>query len=211
MPNALIWGASSGMGQALVQQLHDTGWTVFAVARDTSKIPNTADYSYEFDAGSPDSIAQACLLVAQQVDGVIDLMVYFAGSVVYDKLATMGHAGWTATLDSNLNGAFVCAKESLHLMDKGGHMMFIGAYIDHIRLPKMGAYAVAKAALAELVTMLRKEHRRMHFTLIRPGAVDTAFWEQVSFKKPADAKAADAIAQAIITQYESGSGDDVNL
>ena len=152
MPSALIWGASSGMGQALVNLLSEQGWTVHAVARDTSKIPDTADYSYEFNTDSPDSVARTCLLVSQQLDDPIDLTVYFAGSLAYDKLSTMGYDGWMSTLNSNLNGAFLCATESLHLMEKGGHLMFIGAYIDHIRLPKMGAYAVAKAGLAELVT-----------------------------------------------------------
>ncbi len=211
MPNALIWGASSGMGQALVNQLSDAGWTTYAVARDTSKIPSTADYTYEFDADSPDSISQACFLVSQQVDGVVDLTVYFSGNLAYDKLDAIGYDGWMATMNSNLNGAFLCATESLHLMEKGGHLMFIGAYIDHIRLPKMGAYAVAKAALAELVTMLRKENRRMNISIIRPGAVDTPFWEQVSFKKPDDAKSPDVIAQTIIQHYDSNKGDDINL
>lgn len=211
MPNALIWGASSGMGQALVKQLSNAGWTVYAVARHTAKIPDTADYTYEFDADSPDSIAQACMLVAQQVDGAIDLTVYFSGSLAYDKLDAMGYDGWIATLNSNLNGAFLCATESLPLMENGGHLMFIGAYIDHIRLPKMGAYAVAKAGLAELVNMLRKENRRMHISIIRPGAVDTPFWEQVSFSKPDDAKSPDVIAEKIIAQVEAGEGDDINL
>lgn len=211
MPNALIWGASSGMGQALKNQLSELGWVIHAAARNTSKITGNADYTYEFDTDSPESIAQVCLLVAQQLDGVVDLMVYFSGSVAYDKLNAMGYKGWMATLNSNLTGAFLCATESLHLMAKGGHLMFIGAYIDHIRLPKMGAYAVAKAGLAELVTMLRKENRRMNFSIIRPGAVDTDFWEQVSFKKPDDAKSPDVVAEKIITQYNIGTGEDINL
>jgi len=211
MPSALIWGASSGMGQALVQHLSDNDWTIHAAARDTLKIPDTVDYTYEFDADSPDSVAQTCLLVSQQAEGIIDLTVYFAGSLAYDKLDAMGYDGWMATLNSNLNGAFLCATESLPLMEKGGHLMFIGAYIDHIRLPKMGAYAVAKAGLDELVTMLRKEHRRMNISIIRPGAVDTPFWEQVSFKKPDDAKSPEVIAGKILDQYNAGEGDDINL
>lgn len=211
MPNALLWGASSGMGQALVQFLKDEGWTIHAVARDTSKIPDVADFQYEFDARSPDSIAQTCLLVSQQAEASIDLMVYFAGTVVYEKLDKMGYEGWMQTLNSNVNGAFLCAIESLNLMEKGGHLMFIGAYIDHIRLPKMGAYAIAKAALAELVNALRKENRRMNISIIRPGAVDTPFWNNVSFKMPDDAKSPDVIAKAIYEQYQSGEGGDVNL
>ena len=66
--------------------------------------------------------------------------------------------------------------------------VFIGAYIDHLILPKMGAYAVAKAAIEPLVAVLRKENPKLRFTIVRPGAVDTDLWNNAPFKKPASAK-----------------------
>ncbi len=39
MPDALIWGASGGMGRALTEKLISRSWRVFAAARDTSGLP----------------------------------------------------------------------------------------------------------------------------------------------------------------------------
>lgn len=210
MPSALIWGASGGIGRALVQELNENGWAVYAAARRTENIPDEAEATFEFDARDAASFEQTAMLVAQQA-GQVDLVVYAAGDIAYEKLDSMDYAAWTATLDSNLNGAFLAAHESLPLMDQGTHMMFIGAYLDHIRLPKMGAYAVAKAGLAELVTLLAKENRRKHFTLVRPGAVDTAFYEQVSFSTPKNAKAPAVVAKAMREHYEAGQSGELNL
>ena len=197
MPNALIWGASGGMGQALVQQLKDNGWQVFAAARNSFKVPDVADGIFEFNAADEFTFQQVMRLVGQEVEQ-LDLVVYTAGGLAYEKLDRMETDGWQATMDSNLNGAFYAANNSLPLMPKGTHMVFIGIYASHIRLPKMGAYAVAKAGLDELVTLLAKENRRHNFTIVRPGAVDTDFWEQVAFSKPDDIKSPDVVATAII-------------
>lgn len=209
MPSALIWGASGGMGQALVRMLSAEGWQVFAAARSTERIPDEAEQAYEFEAASEATFQQTMMFVGQEIEE-LDLIAYVAGGLTYEKLDRMDMSGWQATIDSNLTGAYLAAHHGLPLLRKGGHMVFIGAYIDHIRLPKMGAYAVAKAGLEELVNLLARENRRQNFTLVRPGAVDTDFWEQVSFSKPNDAKTPDVVAQAIIERYkrdEAGSLD----
>jgi 3-oxoacyl-[acyl-carrier protein] reductase len=210
MPNALIWGASGGIGSALVQTLKSHDWQVVAVARHTEHVPDTVDHTYEFNAEDEHSFQQVTMFAAQEVSE-FDLVAYAVGDLTYEKLDRMAYDGWQATINSNLNGAFLAAHHSLPLLKKGGHMFFIGAYIDHVRLPKMGAYAVAKAGLEELVNLLAKENRRKNFTLVRPGAVDTNFWEQVSFSKPDDAKAPTVVAQAIIDHYQSEADGALDL
>lgn len=210
MPEALIWGASGGIGSALVDLLLERDWQVYAAARTVSHIPDGVEASYEFDARSPETIEQTGMFVAQQSDG-IDLMVYAAGDLVFDKLDGVDVSGWHATIDSNLTGAFYTARVTLPLLKPGGHMVFIGAYPDHVQIPKMGPYAVAKAGLDSLVAVLTRENRRQRFTLLRPGPVDTAFWEQVSFKLPADAKAPSVVAKAVLDRHESGESGYLDL
>lgn len=210
MPNALIWGASGGMGQSLVRLLKQHDWQVFAAARSTTQVPDGADAIYEFDASDEFSIQQTMRLVGQEVES-LDLVVYTAGSLAYEKLDRMDSDSWRATIDSNLNGAFYAAHNSLPVMPKGAHMVFIGVYANHIRLPKMGAYAVAKAGLDELVTLLAKENRRHNFTIVRPGAVDTDFWEQVAFSKPDDIKSPDVVAEAILNHISADKSGALEL
>jgi NAD(P)-dependent dehydrogenase (short-subunit alcohol dehydrogenase family) len=203
MPDVLIWGASGGMGQALTESLLQAGWRVFAAARDVSKIPAGVHQAYPFDAADPASIQDIAMDLAHETTG-LDLSVYAAGELRADFQRQMSPESWSAVLDSNLNGAFLTASHTLQLMAAGGHMMFVGAYVDHLILPKMGAYAAAKAGLETLVQVLQKEHRKLHFTLLKPGAVDTPFWLNAPFRLPAGAKTPQRVAQALLTQYQNG-------
>lgn len=204
MPEALIWGAAGGLGQALVKQLNSAGWRIFAASRDVEAIPAGVDERYHFDAANPGDIKDIAINLAYETNG-LDLWVYAAGELQADLLGKMSPQAWSAVLDSNLNGAFLAISHTVHLLNEGAQATFIGAYVDHLILPKMGAYAVAKAGLEPLVNVLQKENRKVNFTLVKPGAVATDFWQNVPFKMPADAKSPDIVAQAIINQYQQGA------
>jgi len=148
--------------------------------------------------------------LASESDGA-DLVVYAAGSLKSDKLDHLSIDDWMDVLNSNLVGAFLAARHSIGIMKPGGHMIFIGAYIDHIILPKMGVYSVAKAGLDPLVSVLQKENRNLRFSIVRPGSVDTDFWDNAPFKKPVDAKSPKIVAQAILEHHLTNSAGDLNL
>jgi NAD(P)-dependent dehydrogenase (short-subunit alcohol dehydrogenase family) len=203
MPDALVWGASGGMGQALVNELSSSGWRVFGASRDEEAIPNGVFERYQFDATDYNAISDIAVDLAHQTSG-LDLWVYAAGGLQADLLRKMSPNAWSAVIDSNLNGAFLAISQTIQLIKDGGQATFIGAYIDHLILPKMGAYVVAKAGLELMVNVLQKENRKLNFTLVKPGAVATDFWKSVPFRMPADAKSPDIVAQAIVSQYETG-------
>lgn len=210
MPEALIWGASGGIGSALVRALKTSEWQVHAAARDVSRVPGEADFTYEFSAGSLDSVSAACMLVAQQSDG-LDLMVYAAGGIVAKPVEDMNAVIWERVIEANLTGAILTFRCAVPLLRETAHVMFIGAYIDRIGLPGFAAYAAAKAGLEPLVNVLQKEHRKLRFTLVRPGAVDTPFWMNVPFKLPSGAASPQSVAEAIMNRYNSGDKGPLDL
>jgi NAD(P)-dependent dehydrogenase (short-subunit alcohol dehydrogenase family) len=210
MPQALIWGASGGIGSALTDLLIQEGWRVYGVARQSDRIAEGVMQAYEFEASDSQSFESVVRLVSMETES-LDLMVYAVGGVAYQKLGDMTTEDWQNTLDSNLNGALFAAQQCMPLMSKNGHIVFIGAYLDHIQLPKMGAYATAKGALEQFAIVLAKENRRKRITMVRPGAVNTAFWEQVGFKKPDTAKPPQDVAKAILQHHQNGETGDINL
>jgi len=210
MLSALIWGASGGIGSELVRQLKNKGWTVYAVARQEGNIPTEADYTYPFDASDPYSIQNAALLIAQETEGV-DLVIYAAGGVRANPLHKTDPDDWSAVMAANLDGAYLTARSSLNLLNKGGQMMFIGAYVHKITMPRMGAYVTAKAGLESLFTVLQKENRKIKMTLVRPPAVDTPFWENAPFKLPDGAMKPAQVAEAMLNHYATESGGELDL
>lgn len=208
MPDALIWGASGGIGRALVEELRSNGWRVFAAARQIDKIPEAADFCYAFDACNVESIKETAVMVAHETDG-IDLVVYAAGGVLANPLEKQTPEDWRAVMAANLDGAYLTAKSSLNLMKKGASMMFIGAYVDKIMLPRMGAYTAAKSGLESMVTILQKENRQYNIAMVRLPAVDTPFWDHVPFSMPDYAMKPQRVAQAVVAHH--GQRDDLNL
>lgn len=210
MAEILIWGASGGIGSALVRLSKANGWTVYGAARNEDRIPPEADLRVAFSADDSYSIQQAAYQVGQASDGM-DLVVYAAGSMHAGTLDSFTSEQWASVMDANLTGAARCTAASMTLLKDGGHVMIIGAVVEKISLPKFGAYAAAKAGLAPLVTILSKENRKHKFTLVRPGAVDTPFWANVPFKLPNGAMSANQVAGAILQRYESGETGTVDL
>lgn len=207
MSDVLIWGASGGIGRAFVEHCKEQSWRVFAAARQEAAIPPQADAVLHFDAADPFTFQQVAMSVAQQTDG-LDLVVYAAGGLVPALLEKMSADEWAAVLDANLTGAFLAAQVSVGLLKPGGHMMLLGAFVPKITLPRMGAYAVAKAGLEILVSVLQKENRKLKITLVRLPAVDTPFWVNVPFRLPPGALAPGEVAAAALKHfYADGSGE----
>jgi NAD(P)-dependent dehydrogenase (short-subunit alcohol dehydrogenase family) len=203
MKNAMIWGASGGIGRALTIQLIDSGWQVFAAARDLSQIPAGTARNYSFAAEDLPAIKDIAIDLAHEVNN-LSLTIYAVGDLQADFLRNLIREKWTAVMDSNLTGAYLTSSHTVHLLPKGAHMMFIGAYVDHLILPKMGAYAVAKAGLETYAAVLQKEQRQLNITLVKPGAVATPFWDNAPFRMPADAKSPEMVAAAMIAHMQEG-------
>lgn len=204
MPDAVVWGASGGIGRALVALLKSEGWRVLAAARREEAVPENTDLRCSFDAQRPDTVRDAAMFIAQHTDGA-ELMVYAAGGIVAAPVDALDPQDWSQVLSANLTGPYLIAHYALSLLREDGHAVFIGAYVDRVTLHKFGAYASAKAGLEALVTVLQKEHRRLRFTLVRPPAVATSFWDNVPFSLPKGALTPEAVAQAIVEHHRSSA------
>jgi 3-oxoacyl-[acyl-carrier protein] reductase len=207
---ALIWGASGGIGGALTSLLVQQGWAVYAAARTESRIPSGTAMTCAFDCEKPETFKEVSLVVAMETSG-IDLVVYAAGGITASQADEFDAPAWLSVMNANLNGAQAAARVSLNLLREGGHMMFIGAHVDKLMLPRFSAYAAAKAGLVPLTTILQKENRKLKVSLVKPGAVDTPFWANVPFNLPAGAASPQAIAAAILQQYEANGSGELNL
>jgi NAD(P)-dependent dehydrogenase (short-subunit alcohol dehydrogenase family) len=210
MPEALIWGASGGIGSALVHKLKAEGWRVFAAARRESGIPANADMTFPFNALQPATVAEVASVIAAETSG-LDLVIYAAGGVKAAPLEKLEPDAWRLIMAANLDGAFLAARSSLNLMRDDGHLMIIGAHVGKITLPRMGAYAAAKAGLETFITVLQKEHRRKRITIVRPSAVDTPMWANVPFNPPQQALSPESVAQSILDHHTSGGSGELDL
>ncbi|MCU0486028.1 MAG: SDR family NAD(P)-dependent oxidoreductase [Anaerolineales bacterium] len=199
---ALIWGANGGIGRALVSSLVAQGWQVLAAGRDTDQLEGLTEHVFDVEFLEAGSLQGAISGMSQVVEE-IQLWVYAAGDITSQAVGEMSLPTWRRILDANLSGAFLATQASLPLLAKDAHLFYLGAIHERLRLPGLSAYAAAKAGLEALAEVVRKETRRK-VSVLRPAAVDTAFWSKVPFRLPPHHLKPDDVAARLLQAYQKG-------
>jgi len=210
MKTAMVWGASGGIGSALVQRLVDEGWAVLSVARDPGTVTPLSSEVIEADVADPRSVRQAVARAGELVQEV-DLWIYAVGDITSVKAEDMSPEDWERILAANLTGAYLAIHYSLPLLTAEAHMVFLGAVSERLRLPGLAAYASAKAGLEAFAEVLRKEQRRRRVTLVRPKAVQTPLWGKVPFSLPPGAMSPQDLAERVLQAIQDGHSGVLNL
>lgn len=206
---ALIWGASGGIGQALVRNLVGQGWQVLAASRHPDSLEGLTEHIIDVDILSAFSLQSAILSISQVADEV-QLWVYTAGDILSQPVGEMSLPTWQRILDVNLTGAFLTTQASLPLLARDAHLFYLGAIHERLRLPGLSAYAAAKAGLEAFAEVTRKETRRK-VSVLRPAAVGTTFWEKVPFKLPPHHLEPEEIAARLFQAYQTGETGTLDL
>jgi len=201
MKTAMVWGASGGIGAALVKQLVDAGWAVLSVARDPGAVTHPTSKVVAADVQDPHSIQEAVQRAKDLVEQV-DLWIYAVGDITSASVEDMVLEDWERILAANLSGAYLAAHHSLPLLATDAHMVFLGAVSERLHLPGLAAYASAKAGLEAFVDVLRKEQRGRRVSVVRPKAVETDLWEKVPFSVPHGAMKPEDLAERVLHAYE---------
>jgi NAD(P)-dependent dehydrogenase (short-subunit alcohol dehydrogenase family) len=199
---ALVWGASGGIGLALVDALILKGWQVAVVARDITQLRDRTPLAFEADFSNDYSVQAAVTALSQEIDEV-NWWIYAAGAIASVPLGQMDAETWRRIMDANLTGAYLSAHHSLPLLSKDAPMYILGAVSERMRLPGLSAYAAAKAGVEAFAETIRKELRRT-VVVVRPSAVKTKLWQGVPFKIPASAMEPGALAEKVVEAYERG-------
>jgi len=159
-PVVIITGGAGGLATALATVFRENGAEVFSPGRDDLDVRSSADVDRYFKGFER-----------------IDVLINNAG-ITGDKLfARLEEADWDAVVDTNLKGAFLCAKAAARLMMKqrDGSIIQIGSY--SALNPPIGqsAYAASKAGLIGLTKSLAKElgPRNVRVNCVLPGFLET--------------------------------------
>ncbi|MCC7272662.1 MAG: SDR family oxidoreductase [Alphaproteobacteria bacterium] len=171
---ALVTGASSGIGAAIVRDLARRGLEVHAVARRrdalTALARETGCIAEVADVTRPED--RAALLRGF----VPDILVNNAGTSRGAPLSSAAAADIDVQVEVNLRAVLHLLNLALPRMrSRGGHVVTIGSIAGLHPLPGSPVYAATKAAIHAMHGALRLElvGSRVRLTEICPGRVDT--------------------------------------
>lgn len=186
MRKALVTGASSGIGFALVQHLVTTGWEVRGWSRRGS-VPVGAQ-GEQVDLCDAESYQNA--LNRLHTDAFVpNLLVHAAGAARINHLALVTDADIEQQWQLNLRAALWLLRDISRLMRRnaeGGCILFFSSVAVLLQLEGESLYAITKAGTEQLVRQAAKEFAPWNIRLhcLGPGPVDTPLWRSV----PATAK-----------------------
>lgn len=186
---AIVTGASSGIGQALVVELTRRGASVLAAARNEDALRALCERigphaAYRACDVTSDEDARARAADCAERFGWIDLLVNNAGIGRVGLLEETPVEDVRALLETNALGAVRCTLAALpYLRARGaGRIAFVASLYGRVVLPYAGAYAISKHALLAFTDTLRLEldSSGIGVTTICPANVETPLWERTS-------------------------------
>jgi NAD(P)-dependent dehydrogenase (short-subunit alcohol dehydrogenase family) len=173
----MVTGCSSGIGRALVRELHRVGHRVFATARRTESVQDLAAEGFatlRLDVDDESSIA-SCLAEIAERTGRIDMLVNNAGVNFFGPLAELPMDRIRALFQTNVFAAIATAQAAFPYMAKrgSGRIVNVGSVVGVLPTPFAGPYCASKAALHMLSDVLRMEVAPfgIEVIVVQPGAV----------------------------------------
>jgi 3-oxoacyl-[acyl-carrier protein] reductase len=186
--NALVTGASGGIGGAIARALHAQGAQVTLAGRRADALSALAGelgertHIAESDLSDP-AAADALLKTAEAAMGSVDILVNNAG-LTRDTLAMrMKDEDWDAVIAVNLTASFRLARASLRCMMRArwGRIISITSVVGQTGNAGQANYAASKAGLAGMTKSLAAEvaSRGITVNCVAPGFIDTAMTESL--------------------------------
>jgi NADP-dependent 3-hydroxy acid dehydrogenase YdfG len=167
-PVAVVTGAGSGLGRVVAATLLNAGYRVALAGRRRDALVETADgrassLVVPTDVADPDAV-RALFGLATDSWGRVDLLFNNAGTFgpigPIDEIAV---DDWRTTVDTNLHGAFLCAREAFAVMRKqsppGGRIINNGSISAHTPRPGTAAYTATKHAITGLTKSISLDGR----------------------------------------------------
>ena len=184
--NALVTGASKGIGRGIALRLAEMGVNV-AVNYNTSAEAASQVEAEVREAGVESLTVRADVSDLQQVKamvdrvqkewGHVDILVNNAGIIDDGLLVRMSDDSWERVIDTNLNGTFYCTRAALRTMlrRRWGRIINIGSVVGLRGNPGQANYTASKAGIIGFSKALAKEVATRNITVntVAPGYLET--------------------------------------
>jgi NAD(P)-dependent dehydrogenase (short-subunit alcohol dehydrogenase family) len=183
----LVTGGNRGIGLAIARAFAAQGDRV-AVTHRGSGAP---DGLFGVQCDITDSAAVDAAFGAVEAElGPVEVLVANAGITDDTLLLRMSEDQFTRVLDTNLTGAFRCAKRasSKMLRARWGRMIFISSVVGLYGGPGQVNYAASKAGLVGVARSITRElgSRNITANVIAPGFIDTEMTDVLSDERKAE-------------------------
>jgi 3-oxoacyl-[acyl-carrier protein] reductase len=182
---AFVTGGATGIGLAIAGALGAQGATVALFNRNAERAAGAVDHlkslgitaaAYPADIADSASVERA-FDAALAAHGRVDALVNNAGLTRDGLFVRMSDEQWQQVLDTNLGGAFRCARAVARTMMKArsGRIVNVSSVVGLMGNPGQVNYAASKAGLLGFTKALARElaPRNVTVNAVCPGFIET--------------------------------------
>lgn len=196
--NAVITGASKGIGKAIAEKLAQEGFNIAICSRNLEQLEKTAGeirrqnpgvqvLAIPADMGKPADVLDFAARVKAAFP-VTDILVNNAGLFVPGSVLEQEDGLLENLMQLNLYSAYHLTRQLLPGMkaQRKGHIFNLCSVASYKAYPNGGAYSITKFALLGFSRNLREELKphNVKVTTLSPGPTLTASWD--GFEGPPD-------------------------
>ncbi len=219
---ALVTGVSSGIGRAVAGRLLAQGHAVVGISRNVrdEAFENRNFEGFRIDLSDLETLPDRLSEISQRFPG-IDSAVFCAGRGRFGCLEEFSYDQIRKLMDLNFTSQAFIARSLLPSFKRrqSGDMIFIGSEAALQGSRKGTIYCASKFALRGFTQALRDECGKsgVRVTLINPGMVKTAFYDDLDFthgESPRNAIEAEDVAElvaSILNLRPETVVDEINL
>jgi 3-oxoacyl-(acyl-carrier-protein) reductase len=183
----LVTGGNRGIGLAIAQAFAKQGDRV-AVTHRGAAVPDGL-YGVQADITSAEAVDAAFTQIENDL-GPVEVLVANAGITDDTLLMRMSEEQFTRVLDTNLTGAWRCARRAATKMVRArfGRMIFISSVVGLYGGPGQVNYAASKAGMIGMARSITRElgTRNITANVVTPGFIDTDMTAALSEERRAE-------------------------
>ena len=179
--NAVVIGASSGIGAQVAKDLNKSGANVILISRNYKKLDSMAKSFKESHAiyGDISDISNS-LKIVEAISSKfysVDFLVITSGNFKISPINDCSENDWDYIFDTNIKGVFFFIQGLIPLMKKGTgkSIVIVSSILAHFGGYQTSFYSAAKAGLSSLVKSLSVEISKhdIRINAVSPGHIDT--------------------------------------
>ncbi|OLN22189.1 3-ketoacyl-ACP reductase [Domibacillus antri] len=215
--NAIITGASRGIGRAVARALASEGVNVGLIARSEENLKQAAEELKDVkvayaaaDVSNSEEVNKAVDMLKSEL-GSIDILINNAGIAKFGGFLELDADEWKNIIDVNLMGVYNVTRAVLPglIEQKSGDIINISSTAGQKGAPVTSAYSASKFAVLGLTESLALEVRKhnIRVSALTPSTVatDLAYENKLTDGNPEKVMQPEDLAEFIVAQLKLNS------
>ena len=174
----VVMGGSSGIGEAVARQFSSLGAEVTITGRNVSRLEEAVQRIGKIHGRIADGTSQeSCQQLFEAVGAFDYLVLTLSGGRGAGPIASVALDDIRAGLEAKLFAQLITLRAALPYVK--GSVTFVSAATAAAAMPGTACLAAINGAIESLVRVLAAELAPIRVNCIRPGVIDTPWWDNM--------------------------------